>query len=144
MATTSELQKIIDQFDQDQLGQLGIFGIHQYGGGTDECFVKANKEGLILFALELLKSARDSEDILQHNKKKVIPIDWDINWIDEDSDITIQYIEPTSELQQLRNKTNNRPTYFTRVIAPYAFGLFLILLLVSIAVGIQTIISWFI
>ena len=54
MLTKEELQKIIDQFDEDELKRQGIFGISQYGGGSDESFIRANKKGLELFALQLL------------------------------------------------------------------------------------------
>ncbi|MFN3760661.1 MAG: hypothetical protein ACK4SF_15735 [Algoriphagus aquaeductus] len=64
MLTKEDLQKIIDQFDEDELERQGIFGISQYGGGSDESFVRANKEGLVLFPLELLKSARVIESVL--------------------------------------------------------------------------------
>jgi hypothetical protein len=59
--TKEELQEIIGRFNEEELKQLGLFGIFQYGGGSDESFIRANKEGLELFTLQLLKSARDIE-----------------------------------------------------------------------------------
>ena len=73
MFTKEDLQNIIDQFDEEELKRQGIFGISQYGGGSDESFIRANKEGLELFALELLKSARDTEATLADANKKIIP-----------------------------------------------------------------------
>lgn len=61
MLTNEELQKIIDRFDEDELKRQGVFGISQYGGGSDENFIRTNKEGLELFALKLLKAAKDVE-----------------------------------------------------------------------------------
>ena len=62
--TNEKLQNIIAQFDEKELKEKALFGILQYGGGPDESFIKANKEGLELFALELLKSASETENIL--------------------------------------------------------------------------------
>lgn len=50
--TKEDLQTIIDQFDEADLKQQGVFGISQYGGGSDESFIRANKQGLELFAVQ--------------------------------------------------------------------------------------------
>lgn len=92
--TKEELQKIIEQFDEEELKRQGIFSILQYGGGSDESFIKANKEGLEMFALELLKSSRDAESIITDKEKNIIPLNYDESWIDEFGDTFIQYIEP--------------------------------------------------
>ena len=141
MLTKEELQKIIDQFDEEELKRHGIFGISQYGGGSDESFIRANKEGLELFALELLKSARDTEAILSDTKKKIIPLDYDENWVDENSDTFIQYIEPIADKQKLRPNSENTST-FTGKLMPYGCGLVAIILVVAVIVGLVTLIKW--
>lgn len=92
--TNEELQKIIDQFDEEALKRNGIFGISQYGGDSDESFIRANKEGLELFALELLKSARDTESLFAESEKKFFSLNPEEKWIDQESDTFIHYIEP--------------------------------------------------
>ncbi len=141
MLTKEELQKIIDHFDSDELKRQGIFGISQYGGGPDESFIRANKEGLELFALELLKSARDIEIVLIDPKKNVIPFEYDEDWVDENSDTLIQYIQPIAEKQKLKPKLEYKSTFVDNLI-PWGCGLVVIILVISVLVGLITIINW--
>jgi hypothetical protein len=141
MLTKEELQKIIDQFDEEELKRQGVFGISQYGGGSDESFIRANKEGLELFALELLKSARDAEAILSETEKKIIPLDYEENWIDENSDTLIQYVEPIADKQKLRPKSEITST-FTDKLIPYGCGLVAIILVVAVIIGLVTLFKW--
>ena|SRR5690606_29459742 len=142
MLTKEELQKIIDQFDEEELKRLGIFGILQYGGGADESFIRANKEGLELFALELLKAARDTETTLADSEKKVIAnFDHDEDWIDKNSDTFITYIEPIADKQ----KSNPEPEYqstFADKLIPFGCGLIAIFLVTIFLSGLFTIIKW--
>jgi hypothetical protein len=139
MLKKEDLQNIIDQFDEDTLKSKGVFGIYQYGGGSDESYIEANKEGLELFALQLLKSARDSEMILADNEKKSIPFDYDEDWIDDKSSTFIQYVVPLAEKQ--KSKTVYKTTLIDRLM-PIGCGLFILIILVSILVGLGTIIKW--
>lgn len=142
MPTKEDLQKIIDQFDESELKERGFFGISQYGGGSDESFIRANKEGLELFALELLKSARDMEDILSNKEKKEIWFD-DIDWFDENSDTFIHYIEPVAYNKRLKKEsTIELPTFIDKLI-PYGCGFIFLVLLLSILVGVSTMFKWF-
>ncbi|UYW01804.1 hypothetical protein K5I29_02445 [Flavobacterium agricola] len=141
MLTKEELQNIIDQFDEEKLKKLGIFGISQYGGGSDESFLRANKEGLELFAIQLLKSARDTEDILSDKEKNIIPLDYNEDWIDENSDTFIQYIEPITDKQKLKDKNDYKTTFADKLI-PYGCGLILIILAIATIVGLVTICNW--
>ena len=141
MLTKEELQNIIDQFDEEELKRQGIFGISQYGGGSDESFIRANKEGFELFALELLKSARDTEATLADAEKKIIPFDYDEDWIDESSDTFIQYVEPIADKQKLKPKAEHKTTIADRLM-PYGCGFVAIVLVVSIIVGLVTLFKW--
>ena len=141
MLTKEELQKIIDQFDEDELKQQGIFGISQYGGGSDESFVRANKEGLELFALQLLKSAIETEDILSDKEKNIIPLDYDEDWVDENSDTYLQYVEPIADKQKLNPKSEYKSTFSDKLM-PYGCGLVLLILLVSVIIGFSTLLNW--
>jgi hypothetical protein len=141
MLTKEELQKIIDQFDEDEFKRQGIFGISQYGGGSDESFVRANKEGLELFALELLKSARDIESVLSDPVKNIIPFDYDEDWVDENSDTFIQYIEPIADKQKLKSKSEYKSTFIDKLM-PFGCGLIVIILVISVLVGLVTVFKW--
>ena len=63
-----ELQNIIDKLESENRKEKAYFGIFEYGSGPDESYIKADKQGLELFALEILKAARDSEELLNNNK----------------------------------------------------------------------------
>lgn len=138
MLTKEELQKIIDRFDQDELKRLGIFGISQYGGGPDESFIKANKEGLVLFALELLKAGINYEPKLFGQEKQVIVnFDYDDEWIDENSDTFIHYIE----LIEDREKPKSKSTFVEKAMAVGCF-IGAIIALIPLVVGVITILNW--
>lgn len=136
-----ELQKIIGQFDEENLRKKGIFGIYQYGGGSDESFIRANKEGIELFAVELLKSAKDVEDPLSDTTKNIIPIEYDENWINENSDTFIHYIEPIAYKQELKIKNEYKPNFLERLL-PYGCGFVLLVLLIFIIIGFSTVLNW--
>lgn len=141
MLTKEELQKIIDQFNEKELKSLGVFGIFRYRDNYDESFLKANKEGLELFALQLLKSARDIETILSDTTKNIIPLEYNEDWMDENSDIFIQYIEPVADRQKLKYKSEYKSTFTDKLIF-CGCGLIVFILLISVIVGFITLISW--
>ncbi len=141
MLTKEELQKIIEQFDEDELKKQGIFGIFQYGDGSGESCIRANREGLELFALKLLKSARETEVTLADTEKTVIPFDYDENWIDENSDTLIQYVEPIADKQKLKPKSEYKTT-ITDKLLPYGCGLIAIILVIAVLVGLVTLFKW--
>lgn len=103
--TKAELQNIIDQFDEDCLKKEAVFGIFQFGGGSDESFIKANKQGLALFAIQLLKSAKNIEESSIKDGKKTMPFDYEEDWIDGDSNTFVQYIE-FAEKQHFKKETS--------------------------------------
>jgi hypothetical protein len=139
--TKEELQEIIGRFNEEELKQLGLFGIFQYGGGSDESFIRANKEGLELFTLQLLKSARDIELILADKKKRSIPFEDHENWVDENSDIFIHYVEPLADKQMLKLKLDRKLTFVDR-ISLLGCGLIGIILIISVIVGLVAIFKW--
>lgn len=94
-----ELINLLKNLDEDSLKELGIFGIYQYGGGPDESSIKANKEGLQLFALELLRASGKFDKGIT-DEEKLFSLDYHGNWLDKDSEIYIDFIEPTSKLRK--------------------------------------------
>jgi hypothetical protein len=141
MLTKEDLQKIIDQFDEEELKRLGIFGISDNGHGSDESFIRANKEGLELFALRLIESARDIENVLNNSEKNIIPFNYWEDWIDQNSSTIIHYIEPIVEKQKLEPRTESKSTFFDKLM-PFGCGLIVIVLLISLIVGLFTITNW--
>ncbi len=142
MLTKEELQKIIDQFDELELKRQGIFGISQYGGGPDESFIRANKEGLELFALQLLKAAKDLEETIANPEKNVIiNFGYDEEWIDENGDTFIHYIEPIADKQKITPKPEHKSTFVDKLM-PYGCGLLAIILVISFVVGVVAVFKW--
>jgi hypothetical protein len=140
MSTKKELQNRIDQFDEDQLKENGVFGIFTYGGDSSENYIKANKDGLELYALRLLKTARDLEDTLPDNNENDIWFDKE-NWIDENSEVFINYVEQIVDKQKDIGGQQN--TKFSDNLALYGCIFILMFLLFSILVGVITMFGWF-
>ncbi len=139
--TEGELQNIINKFDENELKKQAIWGIFQYGGGSHESFIKANKEGLELFALELLKASYESKSVIENNQDKLIHLDYYGNWIYEDADTYLDYIKLTDEKPIPKPKIEYKPTLADKLM-PYLFGAILIILLVALLIGLGTMFSW--
>ncbi|MFT3950017.1 MAG: hypothetical protein QM763_23830 [Agriterribacter sp.] len=139
--TNEELQKIIDQLDENGLKQEAVFGIFNYGAGSGESFIKANKEGLRLFAAELLKSAKKVEEVLPPDENNIIPFDYNGDWIDENSATFIQYVQPVSGKQFTAPQQKAAIAVSNRLVL-YAWIIGIIILLAAIVVGFITIFKW--
>jgi len=138
--TQDELQKIIDQLERQTSKDNATFGIFQYGGGSDESCIKADKEGLKLFALELLKASSKTNEIINDKGKNIIPIIFQENWIDDQSDTVIQYVKPV-ERRQIKDEKKYKETIIDKVL-PYGCYAAFIILAIAIIVGFWTLIKW--
>jgi hypothetical protein len=135
-----DYDKLIEQLRSTINTEEATFGIFQYGGGTDECCIKANKEGLQLYALELLMAAQKTEEGFEDPEKQIIPISYQENWIDGDSDVLLQYIDPA----QKRAGTaivEQKSTLHDKLVSGGCFLLFVFIVL-SVLVGAVNIIKW--
>ncbi len=139
--TQEELHTIIEQLEANVLKGHATFGIQQYGGGADESFIQADKEGLKLFALELLKAAHKADDTLDHNDKNIIPIECEEEWINDQSDTIIQYIEPVAQRKPKPVQDNYQSTLADKLVPAGCYAIFIILI-VSIIVGLWTLAKW--
>jgi hypothetical protein len=137
--TQDQLQKIIDQFNEEELREKGIVGIFQYGGGPDESFLRANKEGFEMFALQLLKAAQQTEAVLADTEKDYILFD-ETGWMDDEAEVKLHYFEPLAH--KVKKAVPPVEKGLIGKIAPYGCGLIGIILLVAILVGIKTMIGW--
>lgn len=137
-----ELQHIIDQFDEDELKSQGIFGIYQYGGAADESYIRANKAGLEIVALELLKASKEAENILVNGGENSIITNHREDWFDENSTTQLDYIELIAHKQKNKPKEVPKESLANSFFI-FCFFLIFILLLASIFIGLATIIMWF-
>jgi hypothetical protein len=137
----SELQKIIDKLETEKAETQASFGVFRAGGGEDESCIKANKQGLGLFALELLKASLQSEINKPGRKKNIYNLKIDEQWIEKDSDVFLYHIEIQSGVRVPEIKESYKPS-FTDKLMPYGCGLVLIFLIVALIIGLVTIIEF--
>lgn len=138
--TQEQLQLLIDQFDEHTLKEQAIFGIFQFGGGEDESCIRANKEGLALYALELLHSAKMMNDE-SHTHNNIVRLDFNKPWIDENSDVIVYYIESVTEKHQIAPGKNYGQTNMDKLVSLGCL-LVLVILAISTIVGIVTLCRW--
>lgn len=135
-----ELENIIEKLEQNVSEKNGTFGLY-YLDGEDECYIKANKDGFELFAIELLKASKNAEAIIENKEKDYIPLGFNQKWLE--GEVMIAYIKPILEKREeiIADKTHI-PTIKEDLLK---FGCFAILgiLALSLIIGIYTIITWF-
>lgn len=133
-----EIQVIVDQLNEFDLTNAR-FGIYQYGGGPDESYVKANKEGLLTFAKEMLLAALQEEKD-QHDQTIYYPLlDHENNaWVDDNSLTLLNHVEVIDTIEY---QPSEPPPKESRFIALGCVVLILVAI-VMFFVGIVTTISW--
>lgn len=139
--TEEEIKDFIKKLKADSDEAAGYFGIFQYGGGSDESFIKANKEGLKLFAAEILEAITEVDNTLNDPVKKLIPINHDSAWTDENSDTAIHYIEPIVKVHPQGAYTGEPETLKDKAIK-YGCIAVLIFLVFALITGMVTVIKW--
>ncbi|WGD35883.1 hypothetical protein [Olleya sp. YS] len=138
---TQELKNIVDRLKSYVNENEAYFGFFQYGGGQDESFIKANKEGLIRFATELLEAnlAASTEEYVS-GEKQFYSLSSD--WFSEHSEFNFSYVELLQKLKaDIEPDKEYRKTWKDK-LSGYVFGGIIIFILISILVGAITIISW--
>lgn len=132
-----KIQELIDQFDSEKLKENAYFGIFDE---EEYSYIKANKEGLLLYSMYLLIAAENIDNLPDGNKE-IIPFETSERWIDEDSPIVIDYIE---KFEGKRKKVieTNKYNFFEKLIP---IGCFLLFIIFGVAffVGLGEIIKWF-
>ena len=135
-----ELNKIIEKIENENSKEKAFFGIHNLEAG-DELFIRANKYGLELFANELLKASRNTDEIIGNSKKNILTFDPKEKWIT--GDIWVAYIEPKAE-----NRIDIKDEPYVRnwkdKIVEYGFLTILGLIVLIFIVGVKAVFSWFI
>ena len=86
------LDELIVQLESKASNDEGMFGIYEDRDVEPGCFIKADKEGLVLFALELLKTARKFEHTVD-SEVSIISLAQHHKWIVENSEILIRYVK---------------------------------------------------
>jgi len=133
--TNEEIKIFVDKLVTETKKEDAIFGIHQYGGGSDESYVKANKAGLQMFASEILQAS-----ITEDNKTKNIPLDYNAEWIVEDSETFLQYVEPIAGTRKKPLPPASQ-SYWKREAKLYSLAFVFLIIVVCIVTGIVTIVK---
>lgn len=135
-----ELEDIIEKLELNVSKENGTFGLY-YVDGEDACHIKANKDGFELFAIELLKAAKDIENVIENKEKNYIDFGFNRKWIQ--GDVIIAYIKPILEK---RVEIIAEKAYVPAIKDDlFNFGCFALIgiLILSLIVGVYTIITWF-
>ncbi len=139
-----KIQELINQFDTEKLKENAYFGIFDE---ADYTYIKANKEGLLLYAMNLIVASEKIVEISNSNSiQKTITFcvneEWEKEkWIDENSPIVIDYIEKfDGKRKEVIDPTKSN--FFQKLIP---IGCFLLFIIFGVAffVGLAKIISWF-
>ncbi|MEO8148174.1 MAG: hypothetical protein ABI723_11075 [Bacteroidia bacterium] len=136
----NEIKGLIEQIKNATNKEEAIFIIQQYGGGSDESFAKANKDGLLLFAAEILEAYLDKED-QQKNNKDSIGFEGP-NESFKDGDTVIDYIKYTDEKRKSFDKGIAKRTPVEENFSKIGCIVVAIILFLIFIAGIVQINSW--
>ncbi len=135
-----KIGKFIDELRNPKNYDEAYIGYFQYGGGTDEGYIKANRQGLELHAAELLEAALQTE--IDSNSKKLKTFGLDEGIIDKESDFFFDYVELVKEsINEISPTREYEESWKDKLIKFCFFGV-VIVLGVLILIGISTVISW--
>lgn len=136
-----ELNKIIETLESSHSMDDAYVAIYQYGDDPDESYAKANKEGLALLAIQLLKGSRDFDEIVANDEESVIPIDYNEEWID--GDVFIKYVKPVDKKGKLirEEEASHEGTFLDKLLPFGCIGV-IILIVISTIIGLISIFNW--
>lgn len=137
--TKEDLNKIIEQLEKQSSKDKATFGLY-FEDNEDEMHIKANKDGFELFACELLKASRDSEDVIQNQEKNYIDIGFNEKWIEGE---LISYIKPISESRTDKITDKRYKESFKDTVFKYGCLVIIGIIIFSLIIGIYTVFSWF-
>ncbi len=135
------LHNIIGELEKLTAYEQASFGIFNQDTDQLESTINANKEGLQLFALALLKAAEIIEDNSFAAASQAIPLEVDEDWINSESHIFIKNVKPVTVLSPNEQVITSKNTIADKLIPVGCICIFL-LLLVSTVVGFWTLLTW--
>lgn len=135
--SNEELIALVNRFHSEHGTGKASFGIFQYGGGTDENYIRANRDGLILYARSILQAAISIRETEQPGS--TIPFDLDGSWVDPSSTSFIGYVEP---INGGGVQVAAAPKGRTNVLASAGCAVLGVLILVALVVGLYNVFTW--
>lgn len=138
--TDKEIGELINELRSKKNYDEAYIGYFQYGGGPDESFIKANREGLELHAAELLAAALETETEFENGKQKTFGFDEGIS--DDESDFFFNYVELIKEKRNdIKPYAEYKKTWKDRAFEIGCVSI-IILLVSLIIIGFITAITW--
>lgn len=139
--TSEELSNIIARFDKEQLQKNALYGMYMYGGGADESYISANSEGLLLFALQLLQVAHERHADTPKGKTATINLATHEQWMDENSDIYLRYVEFVDSFPQPASDTKDSSSVGS-IFVTTGYALLALCFVGIFILGIVSLIRW--
>lgn len=135
-----ELEDLGSKIESEAAKDSALFEFHYHDGYEDAIYIKANRDGLLLFAMELLKvSATISQSGSEPVEKT---ISFDDSGMMEYSQVSILYIEPTLQKKQKTIKAlTHKKTWKDSFAQIGCIGVVIIFALSAI-VGFISILRW--
>jgi len=138
--TLNSLKETLALDSAIDIGRFGIF-YDSSESREDKYFIKANKEGLKMFAYQLLCASKDLEDQEKDNAfEKIALIPDGSAWIDKDSEIRLFHVE-SPQLSKDLVPTTTKETWKDR-FSEIGCTLIVIFLFISLLVGIDAIFTY--
>ena len=134
--TDDEIRKFINDLRDKQKFDEAYIGFFQFGGGSEESFIKANRQGLEMHAAELLEAA-----VTKYNdKSKSYGLDEGIQ--DIEGDFSFQYVDlKEGKRGEIKPSPDYKETWTDKVFLIGCIAVILIFLSIGVIVLI-TIAKW--
>lgn len=141
---TPGLRAVIQQLKETNLKENAYLGFFYNDDDCETCYIKANKEGLELYATKLLEASLEMDRrAFVENKKEVFNLS--LKWFVKHSDFEFSFIELVQKTKDeiigpIKKEYNQ--TWKDKLSGYGILGCF-ILALISMFTGIVVIITWF-
>ncbi|MBA4197438.1 MAG: hypothetical protein C0459_07780 [Chitinophaga sp.] len=140
---TNEELHSINKVDEQELKKLATFGVFAIDDDWNNFVIKANKEGLQLFATELWKASQKMKEKndSDYESNIIIPLVTNAEWINSNSDIKISVVEQINKVAKESKLTNKNETVKEKIVK-YGCVTILILILIAMFIGMWTLVKW--
>jgi hypothetical protein len=138
--TNEALQDITERIKSDAVIPDATFGVFIQADVSDECYIRANKDGLLLFAGQLLQAVKKFETPYTDKRAGIFSID-QTEWIDDESDIRLLYIENAIDAHKPKENVKKASPIVEKITQIGCFAI-LIFLIISLFVGVSKIWRW--
>lgn len=135
-----KLFEILQEFDEASLQEKALFGIYDTYDEREVTVIRANSEGIQLYAMELLKIAIEAESLSESE----LPVKYRIsnyeNWVDKNSIIFLDEIEISNNSYEVADLP--KENFFSKLFS-WGCIISLIVIVVIFLIGIGTIFTFF-